>query len=169
MHMLVSKLAALNVEKHRCRSRQILGGAKDFCPNFTKLARKTLQRKWPPKRNVYTLILSAIFAKSKHIQRFCEGIHTFCPNFSKYFARLFTKSKVLGVRLHPASYTSVEKYYIGCHGSTIKIWRFHGSLSQKGSRSVPSPRGALVGLSPPNKAPSPQIETWNTINKGSFG
>jgi len=27
-------------QTHRCRSRQIFGGAKDFCPNFPKLARK---------------------------------------------------------------------------------------------------------------------------------
>jgi len=27
---------------------------------------------------------------------------------------------------------------------------------------------ALVGLATPNKAPSPQIETWNTINQWSF-
>jgi len=55
MHTLVSKLVALSVEKHRCRSRQIFGGAKDFSPNFTKIARKILQRKWPPKKNVCTL------------------------------------------------------------------------------------------------------------------
>jgi len=29
--------------------------------------------------------------------------------------------------------------------------------------------GALVGFAPPNKALSPQIEKWNTINKWSFG
>jgi len=40
MHVLVSKLVALSVEKHRCRSRQIFGGAKDFFPNFTKLPGK---------------------------------------------------------------------------------------------------------------------------------
>ena len=30
---------------HRCSSRQIFWGAKDFCPNFSKLARKKLQGK----------------------------------------------------------------------------------------------------------------------------
>jgi len=29
--------------------------------------------------------------------------------------------------------------------------------------SVPSPRRGFGGLSPPNKAPSPQIGTWNSI------
>jgi len=84
--------------------------AKDFCPNFTKLARKMLQRKWPPKKSVWTLIWSVISVKSKHIQRFCEGTHTIFPNFPADFARIFTKSNVLRVRLHPASYTSVQKY-----------------------------------------------------------
>jgi len=30
---------------------QIFGGAKDFHRNLPKLARKKLQRKWPPKQN----------------------------------------------------------------------------------------------------------------------
>jgi len=35
---------------------------------------------------------------------------------------------------------------------------------------VPSPRGrGFGGLSPPNKASSPQIEIWNTINWRTFG
>ena len=32
---------------HRCRSRQFLGGAKDFCPNFPKLTRKLFVRLLP--------------------------------------------------------------------------------------------------------------------------
>jgi len=35
--------AVANCSDHR--SRQIFGGAKDFCPNFPKLAPKNLQRK----------------------------------------------------------------------------------------------------------------------------
>ena len=34
----------------RCRSTLIFGGAKNFCPNFRKLARKKFERTWPPKR-----------------------------------------------------------------------------------------------------------------------
>ena len=37
-----------------------------------------------------------------------------------------------------------------------------------GFNAVPSQRGALVGLGPPNKAPSPQIEIWNIINQRNF-
>jgi len=35
---------------HRCRSRQIYGGAKEFCPDSPKLAQKILQNKWRPKQ-----------------------------------------------------------------------------------------------------------------------
>jgi len=31
-----------NPVDHRCKSRKIFGGAKDFCPNFSKLARKIM-------------------------------------------------------------------------------------------------------------------------------
>jgi len=40
---------------HRCRSRQIFGGVKQFCPKKTK--------KWPPKKRLH-MILDAIFIKS---------------------------------------------------------------------------------------------------------
>jgi len=33
------------------------------------------------------------------VQKFCLDFHRFCPNF-KDFARIFGKSKFLGVRLH---------------------------------------------------------------------
>ena len=59
-------------------------------------------KKRPPKKrkNVCTLIDFA----SMHINRFCECFHTFCTNFHSFcpdFAKIFTKSKLLGVRLHP--------------------------------------------------------------------
>jgi len=38
------------------------------------------------KRNVYTLISAAIFVESKHINRFCWGFHTFCPNLHRFCA-----------------------------------------------------------------------------------
>jgi len=33
--------------RHRCRSKQIFGGAKDFCPNFSKLAQKVFVQLLP--------------------------------------------------------------------------------------------------------------------------
>ena len=51
-------LMTLDESAHRCRSRQILGGAKDFCPNFLKCVWKDFvrllrpnifpQRSWRP-------------------------------------------------------------------------------------------------------------------------
>jgi len=35
-------------------------------------------------KNIGTLILDAIFMKSKHIQRFCETFHKFCSNFHRF-------------------------------------------------------------------------------------
>ena len=68
-------------------------------PNFP---RKNYLKMWPSKTNKRCLLydFGAIFVKSEHVQRFCEGIHTFCPHFHR-FCPAFTKSKVLGVHLHP--------------------------------------------------------------------
>jgi len=59
----------------RCSSRHIFGGAKHFCPNFTKRARKKLKKKdfnttWPH------------CFKSNHITRnFCSNSPQACPHF----------------------------------------------------------------------------------------
>jgi len=37
------------------------------------------------KKNVFTFIFGAIFAKSTHIHQFCEGLQIFCPNFLTFF------------------------------------------------------------------------------------
>ena len=107
-----------------CKSRQIFEGAKDFCPNFHKFARKILTGKWPQKIKIKKRLHFCscwayffksnpfkhhfcpnfpnlpeknwiktrppvkkglyFFVKSKHIQRFCEGIQAFCPNFNRF-------------------------------------------------------------------------------------
>ena len=126
---------------HRCRSRQILRGAKDFAqisrnmpeknsigndlkkwlhfiafwahffeiialqapflpkfpPNLPKFLLNCPKKNWrnmtsKKKKNVCTLISGAIFVKSKHIKRFCEGFHTFCSNLHRFcldFKRFF--------------------------------------------------------------------------------
>jgi len=58
---------------------QIKAHQRHFCPNLSQLARKKhdFQKN---EKNVCTLISDAIFVKSKHIKRFCEGFHTFCPD-----------------------------------------------------------------------------------------
>ena len=72
-----------------------------FLPEFPLTCPKRTKLKHYLQKNVWTVIWSAISVKSKHIQRFCEGTHTIFPNFPADFARIFTKSNVLGVRLHP--------------------------------------------------------------------
>ena len=41
-----------------------------------------------------------------------------------------------GCACTPASYPSVDKYCLAVTKIQLKIWRFHGSLSQKGSRPL---------------------------------
>jgi len=88
----------------RCSSRQIFGGAKDFCPNFSKFARKTFEATLcenifssrpsfgTTSRKRFHMILQtlgAIFFKSNHVgrhfspefQRFCKGFHRLRPDF----------------------------------------------------------------------------------------
>jgi len=47
-----------------------------------------------------SVLLGAMFQKSKHIKRFCEDFHIF-TQISTDFAWIFTKSKILGLRLQP--------------------------------------------------------------------
>jgi len=81
---------------HRFTSRQILGGAKVFCPDSPKLARKLLQIKKVSIRTpcdlhekAFHVNSGAIIFKSKHVgchscsdfQRVLEGSQRFCPDF----------------------------------------------------------------------------------------
>jgi len=43
-------------------SRQSFGGAKDFCPNFPKPARKILQTRLPPKKRLHFFLCWGIFS-----------------------------------------------------------------------------------------------------------
>jgi len=102
---------------HRCTSKQIFGGAKDFCPNFPKLPKKLScnicrpfswcdLQKWSALVFLQTLgaifrsqtTLGAIFAQifSDFVRIFRDFVQIF-----RDFARIFDKSKILGVRLHP--------------------------------------------------------------------
>jgi len=60
-------------------------GCEGFCPNFPRLARKySKENDLQIEKHVCTLILGAIFVKSKYIQGLYEGIHKFCPNFYRF-------------------------------------------------------------------------------------
>jgi len=77
---------------HWCRSRQIFGGAKDFFPNFPKLARKDFYATFANK-----------FSPTKVIKIFFGG-HTPKKVFTCYFANLglhFLKSINFGRHFYP--------------------------------------------------------------------
>ena len=65
---------------HRCRNKQIFGGAKDFCPNFPKLAQKV----------VFQLLWTVFWCDLEKMVFTCFSANVgrhFCPNFQqiKYF------------------------------------------------------------------------------------
>ena len=82
----------LLTQLQRCRSMEILGGAKNFFPNFRKLVRNKIhKKKWHQKEALH-VILGAIFAHifkvllrfSGILWRFSEILPRFprvCPNF----------------------------------------------------------------------------------------
>jgi len=109
---------------HRCSSRQIFGGAKDFCrisPNLPKkflghiLCEIFLMRLfvgWPPKKALHVTSgarLGAIFFKLKHGGcHICPDLYNFFPDFQR-FCRDFYQIKIFGGALTPctpASYTT---------------------------------------------------------------
>ena len=86
---------------------------------------------WPPKeKNVCTLILGAIFVKSKHIHDFCEGIHTFYPNFHRFcphfklFCPDFHQIESFGGAFAPPPPTPLCVWYTHSSPSTKCTWDF---------------------------------------------
>jgi len=62
----------------------------NFPPNLPKFPLTCPKENWrnmtsKKKRNFFTVILGAIFVKSKHIKWFCEGFHTFCQNLHRFY------------------------------------------------------------------------------------
>jgi len=114
-----SHLTSAWVLKHRCRSKQIFGSAKDFCSNFSKLARKVFvllfpkhflpQRLlrpfvvWPPKKGFH--LFSANVGR-----HFCPDFQGFCQNFSGILPRFSTNQNFWGCAWTPTSYTTFLKY-----------------------------------------------------------
>ena len=90
---------------HKCRSRQMLGGAKDFCPNSPKPSQKnsTITLKW---KHVgrhfcsYFREFSQIFRDFVKVCRDFAQISTDFTRVLRDFTRIFTKSQHLGLRLH---------------------------------------------------------------------
>jgi len=95
---------------HRCRSKQIFGSAKNFCPNVPKLAWKVVLQLVPYKfaltENVKTCTwcdfqkrYSFVFLQALGAI-FCLNFQGFCPDLRKL--------KLLGVRLNPVSTTATK-------------------------------------------------------------
>ena len=106
--MKLNRTWCKSIEKHRYRSRQIFGGAKDFCPNFPKLVRKNVS---PLFVHCMNTVFQMTFKKTsschfgrhclkskqngaqikapflhfqgvcRDFQKVCEGFHRFCPDF----------------------------------------------------------------------------------------
>ena len=217
MHTLVSKLVTLSFEKHRCRSRQLFGGAKDFCPNFPKLARKILQRKWPPKNDCISFHVCHIFSSqstsSTIFARISPKFAQISPNLPEknliktwpqktslhfylecYFCKIEAQKAILQRHSHilpkfphrfcpdfhqiknfggalasppPRLLHQCWKYYMVLTEIQLKICRFHGSFSQKGSRPLHYRLSAW--LSPGNKQPLWQIKACHFRNIRSIG
>ena len=98
---------------HRCRSKQIFRGAKEFCLGSHKLSRKALQKSvLQNKKMLFISIRDAISCQfGRHyfqikacwapfLLRFSGSFGRLTEIFTD-FARIFTKSKLLGVRLYP--------------------------------------------------------------------
>ena len=100
---------------HKCRSRQILGMRRIFfriSPNFPE---KILGHFWPPKksscdcanigRHIFLNQTTLGTISAQIFRDFTKVFIAFAQNYTD-FSRIFTKSKLLGVLLHPASYTT---------------------------------------------------------------
>jgi len=140
-----------HVQKYRCRNKQIFGGAKDFCPNFSKLAQKLLCNfcrpflVWPFKKwssLVFLQTLGENFLKLSNVGRhfypnfqgffleiwgFCLDFQGFCPNFRRFSTnQLFWGCTCTPCT--PASYTTVQKCNLwmvcsSCHPHyTLKLF-----------------------------------------------
>ena len=69
---------------HRCWNRQIFGGAKDFCPNYPKIARKIFGLHFMR----FSYEFGRHFFKSKHVGRhFCSYFYGVFIDFSENFRR----------------------------------------------------------------------------------
>jgi len=86
----------------RCRSKQIFGGAKDFCPNFPKLAQKVVVQLlptvfvvWPPKNDLHLFFCKpwAPFLEVK--QRWAPFLLRFSGISPRYLRILFGFSGIL--------------------------------------------------------------------------
>jgi len=115
---------------HRCRSRQMFGRAKEFYTGSSNLAPKNTSKMRPINKSSsykfgrhFMSILAPLFSNqsmlgaiSVHIFKEFEKVLRDIARSLEDFSRVFTKSKLLGVRLplHPPSNTSASDIYSIC-------------------------------------------------------
>ena len=132
-----AEFKSLMVIIHRCRSRHVFRGAKDFCPNFSNLARKIfggkrssrdfghhffqIKARWAPFLPVFWGSLprfSEVLRRfSKILPRFlriCPYFQVFCPDFHQI--------KTFGGALAPLHPRLLHHCNHRHHISAIKTW-----------------------------------------------
>jgi len=115
---------------HRYRSKLIFGGAKDFCPNFPRFAKKNfdwtpffqIETRWAPffsNQSRLGSFFAHIFRDFAQISSDFAKVFTDFVRISTDFARIFTKSELLGVRLHPLHPRLLHHWFLLMIGSAI--------------------------------------------------
>ena len=117
---------------------QILGGAKNFCPNFPKLARKKLQRKWPPKKRLHFFSCWVYLFKSKHNSSTTVGLAQISPNLPE-------KNKTKTWPIKGKKHLHLD---FGCHFCKIKA---HTAILRTVSQILPKFPQVFAGFSPNQK------------------
>ena len=103
-----------NYMSHRCRSWQIFGVAKEFCPNSPNFPEKNQTKVTSKKKSIRApffsnqSMLGAIFAQI--FKEFVKVLRDFSQILWD-FARIFIRLKLLGMRLHPLPPTPVTWAY----------------------------------------------------------
>ena len=99
----------LLITAHRCRSKQIFGGAKDFCLNFPKLARTVVVRllpknflpqrllryflEWTPKNGLnlfFCKLWAPFFEVKQRWSPFLSGLSGILPRYSGILPKFLT-------------------------------------------------------------------------------
>jgi len=93
-------VSALTFRSHRCRNKQIFGGAMDFCPNLPeKFLCDFCQQIFSHKG--YKDLFWCDLQKKGTSCVFLQTLGTIFSRISRDFVQIFDKSKLLVVRLHP--------------------------------------------------------------------
>jgi len=106
---------------------------------FAQIYRKRTKWKHDLQKKRLHFDFECYFCKIKSTYSDFTKVFSYFAQISPHILPRFSPNqKFWGCACPPAYYTSVEKYYMALTETQLKIWRFHGSLSQKRSRSCTS-------------------------------